>query len=109
MLPDTERQRLWSALRIAKKATLAELAEACSRGPKPERTIWNARKFMQALSRAGIVVVLPVRTKGYAPTSNGFLRYGLATDLGPLAPVPGKDSVFDPNSKSKIEYRKEAA
>lgn len=106
-------QRLWKALRMVpgRRASAPDLVELVRRDgdPSPEKMMVNARAYLRKLARAGIVVRMAVRAKGDAPTSNGFVRFALPRDLGPLAPVTRKGFVFDPNSKSKIEYRKEAA
>jgi hypothetical protein len=102
----TDRQKFWSALRIYKKATLADLAE--TKGGDQAKAVQNARKYLKGLARAGIVVRLQVRAQGFAPTSNGFHRYAIARDLGPLAPVVALKGVFDPNSKETIPYVAEA-
>lgn len=102
VLPDTQRQKFWSALRIAKKATLADLASAA--GGDAEKAIENARKYLKGLSRAGVVALLPVRAQGHAPSSPGFVRYAIARDLGREAPVVAKKGVFDPNARTTIPY-----
>lgn len=107
------RQRLWEVLRRKQKATLADLVELARRDgdPDPVKVIDNARKYMRALARAGIVKKLATRAPGYSPTSNGFNRYVLLLDLGPRAPLTGKRFVTNPNApdtEARIAYRERA-
>ncbi len=101
---ETFRARLWTALRMKRKATVPELVEAARRGYE-KNAANNAQGFMRQLARAGIVTVLPVRAKGFAPSSPGFGRYALARDLGPKCPLAGRKHLFDPNSGTKTPYR----
>jgi hypothetical protein len=99
------RQKIWSAFRIARKATLADLATAAmAPGADADKTIENARKYLKGLCRGGIAAELPVRERGHAPTSNGFKRFSLVLDLGPRAPVVTSAGVFDPNKRETIPY-----
>jgi hypothetical protein len=108
VLPDTLRQRAWTAFRVAKRATLAELAEVARRPDDGDgddaRVIDNLRKYLKALARAGIVSQLRVRQPGFAPSSPGFGRYALAKDLGAIAPIAGAMFVTDPNALARIPY-----
>lgn len=105
IIADTKRQKYWTALRIAGKATLVDLVETASRrGDDPAKAIGNARKYLKALAKAGVAAVLPLRAKGHAPTSNGFLRFAIVRDLGPLAPIVRHKGVFDPNTRETIPY-----
>lgn len=106
VIPGTDRQRFWSALRLMRKATLPAIVEAASRkGDDPARMMRNLGNFMRALQRAGIVVVLPVREPGHALTSNGFKRYALINDIGRIAPIVRKHGIFNPNNNEHIAYR----
>jgi hypothetical protein len=109
--PDAFYQRLWKVLRFSegRRATIPELIEI-ARAPGDPGTLQlsnNARAYLLKLARAGVVVRMTIRARGDAPTSNGFVRFALPKDLGPLAPVTRKGFVFDPNSRTQIEYRKE--
>lgn len=101
-LANTQRQKLWSAFRISKKATRAALAEAV--GGEADAAMENARAFLKALLRAGVAVEMRAREKGFAPTSNGFKRFALVRDLGPLAPSARQAGLFDPNNGETIPY-----
>lgn len=102
---DSARQRIWTVFRRQKKATFATLVEIVRNpGEDADAMIDNARKFFAAIARAGIVTRMKDREGGFAPTSNGFLRYALVKDLGPLVPVPGTRGVYDPNAREMIAY-----
>jgi len=60
-----------------------------------------------ALARAGIVTKLAARAKGFAPTSNGHVRYAIIRDLGPIAPSAGALFVTDHNARARIDYKTE--
>jgi hypothetical protein len=103
---DTFRARVWRALRVKGKATIPDLVEIASR-PNDRAVKSNAQHYLRFLIAAGVAVRLPLRSPGFAPTSNGFARYALARDLGPRAPVATKKGLFDPNSGQHIPYREE--
>jgi hypothetical protein len=93
--------RVWRALRILGKASLPELLEIADAQGRPAE---HTRKYLAMLTRYGIVVISGRRSEGSAPTSNGFKRYILVRDLGPIAPVwsQRKQVLFDPNSRENI-------
>lgn len=101
------RQRIWEALCAKPRATLDDLVGLIHRpsDPDPVKVTDNARKYLKALSRAGIVRRLKDRAPGFAPTSNGFVRFQLLRDLGPLAPLTGKTFVTDPNAPDSAAAR----
>jgi hypothetical protein len=108
------RSRLWHALRIKKRATIAQLIRVAAKPGEDRATLGdNARAYLKAMTRAGVVVKLKGRVKetGSAPSSNGNLRYALLNDLGPLAPVAGRKFLINPNRLSegsdaaRIPYR----
>jgi len=103
------RQRLWEALRISKKATLLNLAELIHQegDPEPVKVIKDGLAYFAALARAGIVTKLAARAKGFAPTSNGHVRYAIIRDLGPIAPSAGALFVTDHNARARIDYKTE--
>ena len=96
------RARLWNAFRMQKKATLNSLIEIARLPSDGDQVANNALKFMNALVRAGVAARLPTREKGYAPTSNGFVRFALIRDLGPLQPVAGTVSLINPNEGERF-------
>jgi hypothetical protein len=104
---NTLRARLWTALRLKKKATVPELLEIArlpGDGDKETNLARNVQSWMKALVRAGVAAELSVRGQGYAPTSNGFKRFSLISDLGPQAPIASAKHLFDPNSGKRIAY-----
>lgn len=106
---NTFRGRFWVALRRLEKATISELVGmAAVDGRDGEKADYdNARKYLRALRAFGIVVILPRREPGTAPTSNGQLRFYLKRDLGPLAPVVRtgrhEGGLWDPNAGEIIQ------
>ncbi len=105
------RPRIWSAFRMLKKGSVAELVELVHRKGDAEigKVTGNARKYLTGLCRVGIAQELRTRAEGTAPSSNGFKRYALLEDVGPLAPVIGRHDVFDPNARKRIPYPKKEA
>lgn len=89
----TQRDRLWQAMRIKGKFSVPELLELAGGSAA------NAQRYLARLARAGYLLELPRRGAGTAPTSNGFKRWALIRDTGPLAPLwrPRLRQVFDPN------------
>lgn len=83
---DTLRQRAWTAMRMSGAFTVGDIALAAARpgDAMPEN---NLQRYMRQLHRAGYLAELPVRARGTALTSNGFKRFRLLKDTGPLAPV----------------------
>jgi len=108
---DCLRARFWNALRIKKKATVADIVEASRRESDGLAgvVVDNARHYLTALVRAGIATKMNLREPGYAPSSNGFIRFALVRDLGPLAPAAAANGVYDPNSRTLVPYSIEAA
>lgn len=103
----TLRARVWKAFRQtqSRKATVPELVElALQEGEDAEKAFDNTHRYLKALMRAGIVSELACRAKGDRPGSNGFKRYFLLNDVGPLAPVPCAKNVFDPNANERIPF-----
>ncbi|WP_333822821.1 hypothetical protein [Pinisolibacter sp.] len=91
--------KMWTAIRIARKFDLGRLEEIAG------ASIANARRFVAALSRAGYLAELR-RRPGEAPTSNGFKRWVLIDDPGPATPTIKADGrIWDPNRR---EFRGEA-
>lgn len=95
----TLRDKMWSAIRIARKFDLARLEEIAG------CTHANAQRFVLALARAGYLAELR-RQPGEAPSSNGFKRWVLIDDPGPATPIAKADGrVWDANRR---EFRGEA-
>lgn len=83
---NTLRERAWRAMRIRRRFTIADLVSdaATSDDGNPAK---NIGAYLSSLAQAGYVRVLPNRIPGTTAGSNGFKRYMLARDTGPLAPV----------------------
>lgn len=77
--------RLWRAIKMAKVFSLADMDQHC-----PNICRGTAKRYLQALAAAGIVVGTPA-------------RYRLVRNLGLQAPkILITKVVFDPNSKSVV-------
>ncbi|MET3611771.1 hypothetical protein ABID16_000076 [Rhizobium aquaticum] len=102
-LPDTFRQRLWTAMRMSNTFTIGEVAMIAARegDQNPEN---NAAWYLRHLRSAGYVAELPVRQQGTRLTSNGFKRYRLLMDTGSNAPVyrPKNRTLFDFNTGEAV-------
>lgn len=85
-VPDTFRQRAWTSMRMQRLFTVPDVVLEAAR-PEDADPVDNLRRYLQVLARAGYVKVSPHRVSGTAPTSNGYKRFLLASDTGPLAPV----------------------
>ncbi|MRN48686.1 hypothetical protein GJU94_02380 [Brucella sp. 10RB9214] len=94
---DTFRQRAWNAMRMSVTFTIGDLAIVAAKDDKdPESNLVN---YLGALRRVGYVTELPVRQSGTHLTSNGFKRFRLLKDTGPVAPVwrAKKRAIWDYN------------
>jgi hypothetical protein len=107
VVPGTLRERVWRALRLRRKASIPDLVMLVAEGG--ERDIEsNIGKYLSALGRAGYLQKLPLRERGTALTSNGYIRWWLVQDTGPLAPVwrVKADTVYDPNTETETPLRR---
>ena len=94
---DTLRQRAWNAMRMSVTFTIGDLAIAAARDDlNPES---NIQRYLQFLRNSGYVVELPTRQRGTHLTSNGFKRFRLLKDTGPIAPMwkTHKQALWDYN------------
>lgn len=95
----TFRDRVWKAIRIARKFDLGRIEELAG----VEAAAIG--RYVRALTRVGYLSELR-RQPGDAPTSNGFKRWLLVEDPGPETPVLKTDGrVWDPNRR---EFREGA-
>lgn len=97
------RDKVWRLLRIRQKASVPEVVALLCDGDATEKQIEcvtnNVQKYLRALRATGYLADMR-REPGAKPTSNGFKRYLLVRDTGPLAPTRrGKDRVYDPNEE----------
>lgn len=89
----TFRDRVWKAIRIARKFDLGRIEELAG----VEAAAIG--RYVRALTRVGYLSELR-RQPGDAPTSNGFKRWLLVEDPGPETPVLKTDGrVWDPNRR----------
>lgn len=86
----TGRTRLWQSMRIMRQFSLPDLVATA------EVNSDNARKYVGALTRAGICRVSREKRNGY---KGGHQVWFLVRDLGPHAPTIQTDGgVWDPNA-----------
>lgn len=95
------RQRAWTAMRIFKTFTSAQI-EATA-----EIERYNLRKYLQALRRAGYLIVLRPKHNGF---TGGHAVWRLARDSGTKAPSPrrGGTGVYDPNRDIVYPFQDDA-
>lgn len=98
LIRDTFRERAWRAMRVRRSFTIGDIV-ADAAGPDEGRPRDNAARYISRLRQAGYVAELPRRQAGTAPSSNGYKRFTLRKNTGPLAPVWRADLgvIFDPN------------
>ncbi|KMK68557.1 hypothetical protein [Puniceibacterium sp. IMCC21224] len=79
------RARAWRAMRVRRVFTMADLISDAEDGNGRHES--NLSRYLGVLKQAGYVVELARRTPGSATTSNGYKRFRLVRDTGPIAPV----------------------
>lgn len=101
----TFRERLWKVMRIERKNTIGGwLALILADGEDQAKATENAQKYIRILCLAGYMAKLPGKQQGTALTSNGFNRYLLAVNNGPLAPITRRGGIlYDPNSGESMQ------
>lgn len=82
---NTFRQRAWNAMRMSVEFTFSDIVIAADRNDKGPKN--NLQAYMRQLVRAKYVAELPTRVGGTSLTSNGFKRFMLLTNSGPVAPT----------------------
>ncbi len=104
------RARAWRAMRIKRKFTVSDIAMLVVQGGEKD-VERNIGKYLRALERAGYVSKLPVRERGTALTSNGYVRWMLLVDNGPLPPVwrQSRGMLYDPNTETDVKLAPAAA
>jgi len=106
--PKSFRQRAWAAMRMCGKFTIPQIVQLASEGQRHPHD--NLHTWFRALERAGYLRRLPVRERGTAPGSNGFIRWMLMLDTGPGAPMVRNDgTVVDRNTGEVFEREENAA
>lgn len=102
---NTLRAKFWRLLRARRKLSVPEALSVLLDNADDEiNATSNLQKYVRLLVRSGVVEVMRLREAATSMTSNGAKRYFLIRDLGPLAPVPSKSELYDPNANQKIEY-----
>ncbi len=101
----TVRERAWAAMRIKRKFSIDDLVMLVIRGDEGDIR-GNVQQYLYALARAGFVRQLPQREQGTDPTSNGFVRFLLIADRGPLPPAvrATRRCVYDPNNETSYRF-----
>ncbi|BDV42408.1 hypothetical protein GURASL_13310 [Geotalea uraniireducens] len=102
----TFRERLWQAIRKERKGTIGNfLSLALLDGEDENKATENAQKYLCVLCQAGYMSRLPGKQRGTALCSNGFTRYILVINSGPLAPVARRvqRQLYDPNTGNTVE------
>jgi hypothetical protein len=94
---ESDRDRLWLAMRVHRKFTNPELQ--ISSGASKDSTDW----FLKRLKGVGILTISTPHESG---VTGSFAIYRLVRDLGVFAPICLADNrVFDPNSLSFVEKK----
>lgn len=104
----TFRERLWQAIRKERKGTIGNFLSLVLQDGDDEKTATdNAQKYICGLCRAGYMQRLPGKQRGTLLTSNGFNRYLLIVNSGPLAPMIKRShrQLHDPNTGATIDFR----
>jgi len=100
-------------MRMSGKFTVPEILRLAAQPGVRGGSADNLHRYLRALEAAGYVRRLPVREPGTAPGSNGYVRWLLVRDSGPVAPTIRRDgTVLDRNSGEIISSgskKKEAA
>ncbi|MCW9036239.1 MAG: hypothetical protein OQJ97_18635 [Rhodospirillales bacterium] len=81
----TVRGAVWKVLREGNKTTIPEIESLIDDESRSHAS--NIGKYLNILKKAGYVKVMPKREQGFALTSNGFNRYLLIKNTGPLNPI----------------------
>jgi hypothetical protein len=100
------RTRVWSAIRIRRKFSVAEIVPLVVSGTERGDCTSNVEKYIRALRKAGYLTVMVRKEPGSVPKSHGHQRYWLQDekDTGPQAPVWRADfgTVYDPNTEAEV-------
>lgn len=85
--PAPFREALWKALRICDEAmTIGEALTLIPTEIHGSNPTHNAHQYLRRLVAAGYVKAMNWREPGTAVTSNGYKRYRLINNTGPVAP-----------------------
>ena len=99
------RTRIWRAMAVRDKFAIGDLVAVAARGEERD-PMSNAGRYLAALANAGYIRRLPVKGRGTALTSNGFVRYVRLRHTGPSAPIvkTGGKAVYDPNTRETVSW-----
>ncbi|MFA6966107.1 hypothetical protein [Bosea sp. (in: a-proteobacteria)] len=105
---NTMRQRCWTAMRIRKLFTVADIAMLAA-GPTNRNPEIATATYLRGLARSGYVLQLPTRVRRSSDpvTSNGWFQWQLERDTGERAPIVRElhRDVFDPNTGEATPWR----
>lgn len=107
LAPDTDRARIWSAMRALVKFTRSDLVELVAREDQDFRAVNTAvQDYITHLHAAGYLLVLQGTVKVGAASRRGQWRWRLVRDTGELPPqlrrTGNKRRVFDPNLNREV-------
>lgn len=99
---------VWTALRTKGTVTIADIISLMPiESNDYDKKEQSTQRLLHWFCKAHLVRVLPKRSQGLHPTSNGFKRYQLIKDLGPEYPIirQRKHEVYDPNSRKNYQFK----
>jgi len=99
----TLRDKAWRALRMLGRASVPDLLERAAMGSEASAAN-NLQRWLKSLARAGYVAEMARRAPGESLTSNGFKRWILLRNSGPVAPIMRRDGVFDRNHQRLYQF-----
>jgi hypothetical protein len=102
--PDTFRQRAWRAMRARGNFSIGDIVMDAGRDEDGGQPRDNAARYIKRLVQAGYVSEAARRQPGTAPSSNGFKRFTLRRNTGPMAPVFRSEvsAMHDPNTAEDV-------
>lgn len=95
------KQRAWNSMRIGDVFTIPDLVRSAARTTDKDPTD-NLQQYCRLLVRTGYLIELTMRASGTAVTSNGFKRFRMIDDTGPVAPSIRRKhglQVYDRNTR----------
>lgn len=84
--PAPFREAIWKVLRYGEVTTVPDMLSLIPENVHGRDPHSNAWRYLRHLVKAGYVLELAKRDPGTAMTSNGFKRFRLLNDTGPVAP-----------------------
>lgn len=98
------RFRLWRAIRLVRKGTIADLLELAERGSEGNAYA-SAKEYLNALVRSGHLIRMNRRGERQVNHGETPTRYCITVDSGPLPPQYNRHQkrVFDPNTGSSFD------